>query len=121
MLVDGDVLEVQFPSKTERIPLTKLAVRVERQRKGRVQLHIQWGGEDEPLYAVGWTPTIKGHIWKIDAEEEPAYREFFAQVGTVCGRPLSDPSEADPGGATEEESSSLRRRRWGKGSHHDSE
>lgn len=86
MRVDGDVLEVLFPVTTERIPLTILAVRLERQRKNKVKMFIQRSAEDEPLYAWGWTPTVKGQIWTIDADEEPAYLEFFTEVAQLCGR-----------------------------------
>lgn len=42
MKVDGDVLEVFFGSAQERIPLARLAARMEHRRKNKVQMTIQW-------------------------------------------------------------------------------
>jgi hypothetical protein len=85
--VDGDVLEVFFGTKTERIALDKIAVRLERRRKERVQISVQVANDSsDPVYAWGWAPTIRGHIVMIDAADEPAFRQFFTQVAAACGR-----------------------------------
>jgi hypothetical protein len=85
--VDGDVLEIFFGTKTERIPLDKIAVRLERRRKDRVQISVQVANDSsDPLYAWGWAPTVRGHIVMIDAADEPAFRQFFTQVAAACDR-----------------------------------
>jgi hypothetical protein len=53
-------------------------------------------GSNEALYAWGDTWKVNGHIWLIDPEEEPAYREFFAQVAAECGRTVSNAEQEKP-------------------------
>ena len=110
LLVDGDVLEVFFGTKTERIPLDKVAVRLERRRKDRVQVTVQVANDSsDPLYAWGWAPTVKGHIVMIDDADEPAFRQFFTQVAAVCGREVAAVASTDAAGAGEP-----KHRRWGR-------
>jgi hypothetical protein len=109
MRVDGDELEVLFPMRTEpsRILLSRLAVRLDRQGKQKLQLYIGQTGEPGPLYAWHWNPTIMGSVWMIDVDEEPAYREFFGEVAESCGRHVAD--DLDAGFAP-------KKRRFGRGS-----
>jgi hypothetical protein len=52
--------------------------------------------DSEALYAWGDTWKVNGHIWLIDPEEEPAYREFFTQVAAECGRTVSNAEQEKP-------------------------
>jgi hypothetical protein len=96
MRVDGDVLEVLLPMRSDpaRIPLSRLAIRLDRQGKQKLQLYIGQSVEPGPLYAWHWNPTIMGSIWMIGADEEPAYREFFTEVAESCGREMADDLDA---------------------------
>jgi hypothetical protein len=111
LLVDGDVLEVFFGTKTERIPLDKVAVRLERRRKDRVQMTVQVANDSgDPLYVWGWAPTVRGHVVMIDAADEPAFREFFTQVAAACGRDGPAVAGSDAAAAGGEP----KHRRWGR-------
>ena len=109
LAVDGDVLEVFFGTKTERIPLDKVAVRLEGRRKERVQMTVQIANDSsDPLYAWGWAPAVRGHIVLIDVADEPAFGQFFTEVAAMCGREVPAVAASDAAGAEP------RRRRWGK-------
>jgi hypothetical protein len=105
LAVDGDVLDAFMGTTTERIPLSRLAVRLDRRGKERVQVAIQLANDPgEPLYAWGWAPTVKGYLHVIEATDEPVFREFFTEVAAQCGREV--PPAPDP--------AAPKRRRWGK-------
>jgi len=110
MRVDGDVLEILFPMRTERIPLSNLAVRLDRQGKKKFQLYIGRSQEPGPLYAWHWTPAVMGTIWMIDVGDEPDYRAFFLELADFCGRTVS--LEPEPGGRAEDGAPT--RRRFGR-------
>ena len=105
LAVDGDVLDAFMGTTTERIPLSRLAVRLERRGKERVQVTIQLANDPgEPLYARGWAPAVRGYLHVIEAADEPVFREFFTAVAAQCGREV--PPAPDP--------AAPKRRRWGK-------
>jgi hypothetical protein len=111
LLVDGDVLEAFFGTTTERIPLERVAVRLERRRKDRVQMTVQVANDNsDPLYAWGSAPTVRGHIVMIDAADEPAFRQFFTLAAAVCGRDVPAVAGSDAKTAGGEP----RHRRWGR-------
>ena len=93
--VDGDVFEVFFRGETRgRVLLAWLAVQVFPVGRGRLGVQIGWSAiPGTPLYEVvpkasvmtgrGTTVAVN-----ISPEEEPVLREFFTQVGQLCGRPV---------------------------------
>ena len=47
---------------------------------------------DQPLYALGRLAGVyNAYAVSIDAEQEPAYREFFTEVAQLCGRSVAQP------------------------------
>jgi len=93
MRVDGDVLEILIP-RTEgarRFPLAWLTVRAQPARKNNVQISIGSENVDQPLYAMAKKFKMQGNtlITYVKADEEAAYRAFFAEVAQLCGRSVS--------------------------------
>ena len=90
--VDGDVVEVfQRGAFSHRLLLAWLTVQVQPSIKGMLVVKITSASSDSPLYEVQSKarPTRGSTVEQvIKTEEEPLYRQFFAQVGQLCGRPL---------------------------------
>jgi hypothetical protein len=91
--VDGDVLEL-FPRGgfSHRLLLAWLTVSVQPSIRGYLIVRITSASVDSPLYEVlPKARPVRGatvdHV--IKTEEEPLFRQFFAQVGQLCGRPLA--------------------------------
>jgi len=110
MRVDRDVLEILYPMRTERIPVSNLAVRLDRQGKKKFQMYIGRSQEPGPLYAWHWTPAVMGKIWMIDVDDEPDCRAFFTELADFCGRTVT--LEPDPRGRDED--GEPKRRRFGR-------
>jgi hypothetical protein len=94
MRVDGDVFEMWSLKYHERIPLAWLMVRVHAMRKNTFLIYIgsklKETDGDQPLYARAQNPVLGRSIGlSATAEEEPVYREFFAEVAQVCGRSVA--------------------------------
>ncbi len=92
MRVDGDILEI-FTRGTfsERVPLAWLAVQIQPSIKGRLVMRITSAYDDVPLYEMQQKArNARGGVLEtvIKTEEEPLYRQFFAQVAELCGRPV---------------------------------
>ncbi len=96
MRVDGDVLEIAVPrtENVRRIPLAWLVVQAQPARKNNVQVCIGSENVDQPLYEMKKKTTFRGQslITFIKADEEPAYRAFFAEVAQLCGRSVTPAS-----------------------------
>jgi hypothetical protein len=90
--VDGDVLEIfSRGAFSERVPLAWLAVQVQPSIKGLLLVRVASSPVDLPLYEVMQKAKgMRGSAveWAISTEEEPIYRQFFTQVGQLCGRPV---------------------------------
>jgi hypothetical protein len=90
--VDGDVLEIARPgSFSERVPLVWLVVQVQPSARGRLLLRLASADGDQPLYEV--LPKAATRLGDsvdviIGANDEPMYREFFAEVSRLCDRPV---------------------------------
>jgi hypothetical protein len=68
-----------------------LAVQVQPSIKGRLVVKITSAPASSPLYEVQAKakPTLGSTVEVvIRTEEEPLYRQFFTQVGQLCGRPV---------------------------------
>jgi hypothetical protein len=92
MRVDGDILEIfTRGSFSERLPLAWLAVQVQPSIKGSLVMRITSAYDDLPLYEMTQkTRNTRGRALEtvIKTAEEPLYRQFFAQVAELCGRPV---------------------------------
>ena len=91
--VDGDVAEIFTKGAfSHRVLLAWLAVQVQPSIKGRLVVKIISTQSDLPLYEMQAKarPVIGGSTveFVIKTEEEPLYRQFFTQVGQLCGRPV---------------------------------
>jgi hypothetical protein len=90
--VDGDVAEVfTREAFSHRLLLAWLAVVVQPSIKGRLIVKITSAPAGSPLYQVQpkARPTRGSTVEVvIKTEEEPLYRQFFTQVGQLCGRPV---------------------------------
>ena len=88
--VDGDVAEIFCKGAfSYRVLLAWLAVQVQPSIKGRLLVRITSASADLPLYEVQAKarPVLGSTVdVVIKTEEEPLYRQFFAQVGQLCGR-----------------------------------
>ncbi len=96
MRVDGDVFEVLTPNNTTRVPLDRLQVRLNRAGKSAYLIAIgqsRYVDKDRqplppgPLYSFGDMSAlgkVGGTKLKIDPEEEPHYRTFFAGLAPLC-------------------------------------
>jgi len=90
--VDGDVAEVfSRGAFSHRVLLDWLAVKVQPSIKGRLVVKITSASASSPLYEVqAKAKAVIGSTVEvvIATEEEPLYRQFFTQVGQLCGRPV---------------------------------
>ncbi len=96
MRVDGDVLEVLTPNDAARVPLHRLQVRLHRTGKSAYLIAIgqsRYVDKDReplplgPLYSFGdmlAVGKVGGKKLKIDPEDEPHYRTFFAGLAALC-------------------------------------
>jgi hypothetical protein len=91
--VDGDVAEIFFKGTfSHRLLLAWLAVQVQPSIRGRLLVKISSAPAESPLYEVQAKarPTRGSTVEVvIKTEEEPLYRQFFTQVGQLCGRPVA--------------------------------
>jgi hypothetical protein len=98
MRVEGDMLEIAIPrtENVRRIPLAWLVVRAQPARKNNVQVCIGSENVDQPLYEMKKKTAFRGQslITFIKADEEPAYRAFFAEVAQLCGRSVTPASQS---------------------------
>jgi hypothetical protein len=90
--VDGDVAEIFWKGAfSHRLLLEWLAVQVQPSIRGRLIVKIISSPVDLPLYQVqAKARPVLGSVVEvvIKTEEEPLYRQFFTQVGQLCGRPV---------------------------------
>jgi hypothetical protein len=91
--VDGDVAEIFTRGAfSHRLPLAWLEVQVQPSIKGHLIVKITSTQTDSALYEVlpKARPTRGSTIdIVIKTEEEPLFRQFFAQVGHLSGRPVA--------------------------------
>jgi hypothetical protein len=91
--VDGDVAEIFCQGAfSHRLLLAWLAVTVQASSRGRLVVRISSAPADSPLYEVqAKARPVRGSGVEvvIKTEEEPLYRQFFTQVGQLCGRPVA--------------------------------
>ena len=91
--VDGDVAEIFCRGAfSHRVLLDWLAVQVQPSIRGRLVVKLSSAPAGSPLYEVQAKarPTRGSTVEVvIKTEEEPLYRQFFTQVGQLCGRPAS--------------------------------
>lgn len=91
--VDGDVVELfQRGGFSHRLLVAWLTVSVQPSIKGRLIVRITSASVDSPLYEVlPKARPVRGSTLDvvIKTEEEPLFRQFFAQVGQLSGRPLA--------------------------------
>jgi hypothetical protein len=90
--VDGDVAEIFCRGDfSHRVLLAWLAVQVQPSIRGMLVVKITSTSVDLPLYEVqAKARPVRGSTVEvvIKTEEEPLYRQFFTQVGQLCGRPV---------------------------------
>jgi len=90
--VDGDVAEVfSRGAFSHRVLLDWLSVKVQPSIKGLLIVKIISTQASSPLYEVqAKAKPVMGSTVEvvIRTEEEPLYRQFFTQVGQLCGRPV---------------------------------
>jgi hypothetical protein len=90
--VDGDVVEVfTRQAFSHRVLLAWVSVRVQPSIKGLLIVKITSAPAGSPLYEVQSKArsTLGSTVeFVIRTEEEPLYRQFFTQVGQLCGRPV---------------------------------
>jgi hypothetical protein len=102
MRVDGDIFEVFTAQYFRRTPLRWLIVRAEPLRNNRVQITVGQKNfdqivenADQLLYAWAKLDGAYEHLtFGIDADDEPAFRSFFAEVAQLCGRSVAPASDA---------------------------
>ena len=91
--VDGDIAEIFCRGAfSHRLLLAWLAVQVQPSIRGRLLVKISSAPADSPLYEVqAKARPVRGSTAEvvIKTEEEPLYRQFFTQVGQLCGRPVA--------------------------------
>jgi hypothetical protein len=103
MRVDGEIFEVfTAGSASRRTPLRWLVVRAEALRNNRVQVTVGAKSSqqvmqnvDLPLYA--WAKLDGAYqldVFPLDADDELAFRAFFAEVAQVCGRSVAQMGES---------------------------
>jgi hypothetical protein len=89
---DGVVVEVFLREydKSLRVPASWIGVEIKPEKHDRTTLRVGTVNAGAPaMYGPGIS--VMGNYWpiEIDNADEPAYRDFFAQVATAAGRPLS--------------------------------
>jgi hypothetical protein len=91
--VDGDVIEIFTQGGfSHRFLLAWLEVRVQPSIRHSLIVKITSGRGDSALYEVQpkAKPTLGSTVdVVIKTEEEPLFRQFFTQVGQLCGRPVA--------------------------------
>ena len=91
--IDGDVAEIFFKGAfSHRLLVSWLAVQVQPSIRGRLVVKLTSAPRDLPLYEVqakARPARGSGVEVVIKTEEEPLYRQFFTQVGQLCGRPVA--------------------------------
>jgi hypothetical protein len=91
--VDGDIVEIFTRGAfSHRLPLAWLEVRVQPSIRGSLIVKITSAQQPANLYEVQpkARPTLGSTVdVVIKTEEEPLFRQFFTQVGHLCGRPVA--------------------------------
>ena len=104
MRIDGDIFECNSPTSTDRVPLDRLVVRVDKFSKGKLRLSLSMASEPVPQESIyAWHQQVQyiaRHSWTIETDQEPGLREYFVQVGAVAGRPVGP--EIAKGGSDQE-------------------
>lgn len=91
--VDGDIVEIFTRGGfSHRFLVECLEVRVQPSIRGRLIVKITSAQKPSTLYEVQpkARPTLGSTVdMIIEAAEEPLFRQFFTQVGQLCGRPVA--------------------------------
>ena len=115
---DGDIFECLSATASDRIPLDRLIVRVDKKGKTQVRVSFSMATQpvpEEPVYAWGLQlQYLPRHNYALDTADEPGLREFFTQLAAESGRTVGADRNAGTGAGTAAAAEPKRRKLFGR-------